>query len=87
MNIQKEIKINWNEAKKIVLEAYSRFDIRVSDIANEFFEKSWIDAKVVKGKTSGAFSHPTVPSSHPFILLNFQNVYPIFFYQSYLLQV
>ena len=70
---QKEIKINWNEAKKIVLEAYSRFDIRVSDIANEFFEKSWIDAKVVKGKTSGAFSHPTVPSSHPFILLNFQN--------------
>ena len=70
---QKEIKINWNEAKKIVLQAYSRFDIRVSDIANEFFEKSWIDAKVVKGKTSGAFSHPTVPSSHPFILLNFQN--------------
>ncbi len=70
---QKEIKINWNEAKKIVLEAYSRFDTRVSDIANEFFEKSWIDAKVVKGKTSGAFSHPTVPSSHPFILLNFQN--------------
>ena len=70
---QKEIKINWNEAKKIVLEAYSRFDVRVSDIANEFFEKSWIDAKVVKGKTSGAFSHPTVPSSHPFILLNFQN--------------
>ena len=70
---QKEIKINWNEAKKIVLQAYSRFDTRVSDIANEFFEKSWIDAKVVKGKTSGAFSHPTVPSSHPFILLNFQN--------------
>ena len=70
---QKEIKINWNEAKKIVLQAYSRFDLRVSDIVSEFFEKSWIDAKVVKGKTSGAFSHPTVPSSHPFILLNFQN--------------
>ena len=70
---QKEIKISWNEAKKIVLEAYSRFDFRVSDIVSEFFEKSWIDAKVVKGKTSGAFSHPTVPSSHPFILLNFQN--------------
>ena len=70
---QKEIKISWNEAKKIVIQAYSRFDSRVSDIVNVFFEKSWIDAKVVKGKTSGAFSHPTVPSSHPFILLNFQN--------------
>ncbi len=70
---QKEIKISWNEAKQIVIQAYSRFDSRVSDIVNVFFEKSWIDAKVVKGKTSGAFSHPTVPSIHPFILLNFQN--------------
>ena len=37
-----------------------------------FFENSWIHAKVKKGKTSGAFSHPTVPSCHPCILLNYQ---------------
>ena len=26
----------------------------------------------MEGKTSGAFAHPTVPSCHPYILLNFQ---------------
>ena len=70
---QKDIKINWPEAKQLVLQAYSRFDHRIANIAEEFFKKSWIDAKVIKGKTSGAFSHPTVPSYHPFILVNFQN--------------
>ena len=37
-----------------------------------FFENSWIHATVKKGKTSGAFSHPTVPSCHPCILINYQ---------------
>ena len=41
-------------------------------LLKKFFENSWIDATVKKGKTSGAFSHPTVPSCNPKILLNFQ---------------
>ena len=69
---QKESKISWNEAKNIVVNAYSEFDDRFGRIANLFFEKSWIHAKVKKGKTSGAFSHPTVPNCHPCILLNYQ---------------
>ena len=69
---QKELKINWNEAKSIVVNAYSEFDDRFGKIANLFFENSWIHAKVKKGKTSGAFSHPTVPSCHPCILINYQ---------------
>ncbi|MFM7703054.1 MAG: M3 family metallopeptidase, partial [Alphaproteobacteria bacterium] len=32
----------------------------------------WIDAKVVAGKDSGAYSHPCVPDVHPYILMNFQ---------------
>ena len=69
---QKEVNISWNDAKKIVVNAYSEFDSRFGKVAKLFFDKSWIHAKVKKGKTSGAFSHPTVPSCHPCILLNYQ---------------
>ena len=48
------------------------FDKRFGEIVKKFFDNSWIDARVLKGKTSGAFSHPTVPSCNPKILLNFQ---------------
>ena len=41
-------------------------------IAERFFSDRWIDAPVRPGKAPGAFSHPTVPSAHPFILLNYQ---------------
>ena len=68
----KNILISWLEAKNIVLKSYYDFDNRIGDIAKIFFEKSWIHAKPLNGKTSGAFSHPTVPSCHPYILLNFQ---------------
>ena len=68
----KDRKINWNEAKKIVLDSYYSFDKKLGDIANIFFEKSWIHAKISRGKASGAFSHPTVPKCHPYILVNFQ---------------
>ena len=55
-----------------MVNAYSEFDERFGKIANLFFENSWIHAQVKKGKTSGAFSHPTVPSCHPCILINYQ---------------
>ena len=64
--------VPWAEAKETVLRAYSSFDRRMSDIALLFFDKHWIDAPVRKGKTPGAFSHPTVPSVHPYVLLNYQ---------------
>ena len=44
----------------------------MATIAKDFFDKNWIDASVTKGKDSGAFSHPTVPSVHPYILMNYQ---------------
>ena len=63
---------SWPEAREIVLEAYSGFAPRMAEIAGRFFEKNWIDAPVRPGKAPGAFSHPTVPSAHPYVLLNFQ---------------
>ncbi|MGZ9116193.1 MAG: M3 family oligoendopeptidase [Methylocystis sp.] len=63
---------SWPEAREIVLEAYDGFAPRLAEIAGRFFEKNWIDAPVRPGKAPGAFSHPTVPSAHPYVLLNFQ---------------
>ena len=62
---------SWLETRKIVMEAYSDFSPTIASIAGEFFDKNWIDVPSTDGKTSGAFSHPTVPSAHPYVLLNF----------------
>jgi|DewCreStandDraft_4_1066084.scaffolds.fasta_scaffold00036_186 oligoendopeptidase F len=62
----------WNEAKVVVLDAYRRFSPRLASILERFFEQHWIDAEVRPGKDSGAFCHPTVPSVHPFVLMNYQ---------------
>ena len=64
--------IPWQEAKDTVLSAYGAFSPAMADIAGRFFSQRWIDAPVRPGKAPGAFSHPTVPSLHPFILLNYQ---------------
>ena len=64
--------IAWDEAKRTVLGAYKSFAPRMADIAGEFFDKRWIDAPVRPGKRSGAFAHPTVPSAHPYVLVNYQ---------------
>jgi oligoendopeptidase F len=64
--------IPWNEARDTVLSAYSAFSPRMADIAQRFFDESWIDAPTRPGKAPGAFAHPTVPSAHPYVLLNYQ---------------
>jgi oligoendopeptidase F len=64
--------IPWTEARSTVLDAYRGFSPELSDIAARFFDRRWIDAPVRPGKAPGAFAHPTVPSSHPYVLLNYQ---------------
>ena len=64
--------IPWPEARETVLSAYNAFSPQMADIAGRFFTERWIDAPVRPGKAPGAFSHPTVPSAHPYILLNYQ---------------
>ncbi|MFG1416178.1 M3 family oligoendopeptidase [Xanthobacter sp. V0B-10] len=64
--------IGWGEAKDTVLSAYGAFSPRMAEIAGVFFDKDWIDAPTRPGKSPGAFAHPTVPSAHPFVLLNYQ---------------
>jgi oligoendopeptidase F len=64
--------IGWNEARDTVLTAYGAFSPKMAEIAERFFERRWIDAPVRPGKAPGAFAHPTVPSAHPYVLLNYQ---------------
>jgi oligoendopeptidase F len=65
-------KIPWDEARGIVLSAYGGFSERLRELAEPFFERGWIDAPVRPGKAPGAFSHPTVPSAHPYVMMNYQ---------------
>ena len=69
---QPERSFTWVEAQDTVLDAYGEFSPDMAEIAGRFFKNSWIDAPVREGKSPGAFSHPTVPSAHPFVMLNYQ---------------
>jgi oligoendopeptidase F len=64
--------IAWPAAESIVLSAYRAFSPELAIIGGRFFAGRWIDALVRPGKASGAFAHPTVPSAHPYLLLNYQ---------------
>ncbi len=64
--------IPWEEARDTVLGAYGTFSPEMARIAKRFFDERWIDAPVRPGKAPGAFAHPTVPSSHPYVLVNYQ---------------
>jgi oligoendopeptidase F len=67
-----ERKISWSEAEETVLTAYGAFSPEMAAVGSRFFAGRWIDAPVRPGKASGAFAHPTVPSAHPYLLLNYQ---------------
>ena len=64
--------MTWQDAEHTVLSAYAGFAPEMSTIAKKFFDNGWIDAPLREGKQPGAFSHPTVPSAHPYVLMNYQ---------------
>ena len=63
--------IPWDEARDRVLSAYGDFSPELADVGRRFFDQPWIDAKLRPGKSGGAFAHPTVPSVHPYLLVNY----------------
>jgi oligoendopeptidase F len=65
-----EAQIGWDAAKELVLDAYGSFSGELADTANRFFAGAWIDAPARPGKRPGAFCAYTVPSHHPYVLLN-----------------
>jgi len=66
-----DVTIAWQDAEKMVTDSYHGFDSRLGEIVKQFFDKNWIDAAIKPGKRNGAFSASTVPSVHPYILMNY----------------
>ncbi|MBE0581438.1 M3 family oligoendopeptidase [Devosia sp.] len=62
---------DWESAVSTVMEAYGKFSPKLAEVAAPFFNSGWIDAPTGDGKLSGAFAHPTVPSAHPYLMLNY----------------
>ena len=63
--------IEWADARDRVLSAYGNFSPELEQVGRRFFDNSWIDAGLRPGKSGGAFAHPTVPSVHPYLLVNY----------------
>nr|WP_246091533.1 M3 family oligoendopeptidase [Swingsia samuiensis] len=63
--------LSWDQGKEIVRNAYTNFDPALGKLVERFLMHPWIDAAPLPGKSAGAFAHPTVPSAHPFILMNY----------------
>jgi len=61
----------WSDARALVLDAYGSFSSELGALAQRFFDERWIDAPVRPGKRGGAFCAYTVPSAHPYVLLNY----------------
>lgn len=63
--------VEWDDAREIVLKSYASFSEDLSQLAERFFDESWIDAPVRPGKRPGAFCAYTVPSHNPYVFLNY----------------
>lgn len=63
--------IGFDRCQERVLSAFSDFSPKVYPIAKAFFDRRWIDAGLRPGKRGGAFSHSTVPSVHPYVMVNY----------------
>jgi oligoendopeptidase F len=63
--------VGWSEARDLVLDSYDSFSGELGDLARRFFDERWIDAPVRPNKRGGAFCAYTVPSAHPYVLLNY----------------
>jgi oligoendopeptidase F len=64
-------RFTWREARELVLDAYGAFTPDLGNLARRFFDERWIDAPVRPGKRGGAFCSYTVPSAHPYVMLNY----------------
>jgi oligoendopeptidase F len=63
--------VPWDEARRIVVDAYATFAPEIGEIVDRFFHKRWIDAALRPGKRGGAFCAANTPTSHPYVLLNY----------------
>jgi oligoendopeptidase F len=66
-----DVTFSYAESRELVLDTYSGFSADAGNITRRFFDERWIDAPPRPHKRGGAFCSYTVPSVHPYVLLNF----------------
>jgi len=66
-----DVTIEWNEGREIVQSAFDSLAPQAGEVVGRFFEGRWIDAPPAPSKRGGAFSASTVPSVHPYVMLNY----------------
>ena len=69
--LDEDVTFGFGEARDLVLETYAAFSPEAGAITRRFFDERWIDAPLRPSKRGGAFCSYTVPSAHPYVLLNF----------------
>jgi oligoendopeptidase F len=67
---ESQARFDFGQGRELVLDAYESFSPDLAAVARRFFDEHWIDAPMRPGKSPGAFSAATVPSQHPYVLLN-----------------
>jgi oligoendopeptidase F len=68
---QETEEVAWPEARDLVLDAYTAFSDELGALVRRFLTERWIDAPVRPNKRGGAFCAYTVPSVHPYVMLNY----------------
>jgi oligoendopeptidase F len=69
--LPEDVTFSFAQARELVLDTYQAFSPEAGRVAKRFFEERWVDAPVRENKRGGAFCSYTVPSVHPYVLLNF----------------
>jgi len=64
-------KVSWDEARTVVVDAYSDFSEEAGSVVARFFDDNWIDGPVRPDKRTGAFCATTIPEVHPYVLMNY----------------
>ena len=64
-------KTSWDEARRVVVEAYTDFSPEAGAAVEQFFDDGWIDAPVRPDKRHGAYCATNVPGVHPYVFMNY----------------
>jgi oligoendopeptidase F len=64
-------KTSWDEARRIVVDAYTSFSAEAGSALERFFDDDWIDAPVRPDKRHGAYCATNVPGVHPYVFMNY----------------
>jgi oligoendopeptidase F len=69
--VPEDVSYGFGEARDLVLDTYTSFSPKAGEVTRRFFEERWIDAPIRPSKRGGAFCAYTVPSVHPYVMLNY----------------